>query len=75
MLIHADLNPASILVAPGQPPAFLDVTPSWRPVEFALAMLANGMGPRQRNASALRRYADVPPFEQVVLRPARAVCC
>lgn len=69
-LIHADLNPSNILVAPGLPPAFLDVTPSWRPADFALAMFANWIGPRQGDPSVLRHFRGVPHFEQLLVRAA-----
>jgi hypothetical protein len=67
-VIHGDLNPENILVAPGQPPAFLDVAPFWRPPEFALAMFANWIGPRRGVRSVLRHFAGVPHFDQFLVR-------
>jgi uncharacterized protein (TIGR02569 family) len=69
-LIHGDLNPGNILVAPGQPPAFIDVAPFWRPVEFALGMFANWIGPREGNRAALDAFVTVPHFDQLLIRAA-----
>jgi Ser/Thr protein kinase RdoA (MazF antagonist) len=44
-LIHGDLNAENILAAPGQPPGFIDFTPFWAPVDFAVAIFANWIGP------------------------------
>jgi len=67
-LIHGDLNPGNILVARGLPPAFVDLAPFWRPAEFALALFANWIGPRQRDASVLRHFAEVRHFNQLLIR-------
>ena len=67
-LIHADLNRENILVAPGRPPAFLDLAPFWRPPEFALALFANWIGPRRGDPSVLRLFTDVRHFDQLLIR-------
>ena len=69
-LIHGDLNPGNLLVAPGLPPGFIDVAPFWRPVEFALGMFANWIGPREGNATVLGAFRDVPSFDQMLIRAA-----
>ena len=69
-LIHGDLNRENILVAPGVPPGFIDVTPFWAPVDFALAMFANWIGPRCEDPSVLRHFENVPYFNQLLLRAA-----
>ncbi|MDQ6669192.1 MAG: hypothetical protein M3069_00235 [Chloroflexota bacterium] len=67
-LIHGDLNPGNILIARGLPPAFLDIAPFWRTAEFALAMFANWIGPRQGDASVLRHFSQVRHFDQLLIR-------
>ncbi len=67
-LIHGDLNPENILVGPGLTPAFIDLSPFWRPVEFALGMFANWIGPRQGDASALDYFQDIREFDQMLVR-------
>jgi hypothetical protein len=67
-LVHADLNPQNILVEPGLRPAFLDPAPFWRPPEFALAIFANWIGPRRGDAAVLRHFAEVPSFQQLLIR-------
>ncbi|HET8630814.1 MAG TPA: phosphotransferase [Thermomicrobiales bacterium] len=67
-LVHGDLNPENILIAPGRPPAFLDMSPFWRPVEFALAIFANFIGPRQGDRAVLRHFAGVAHFDQLLVR-------
>jgi Ser/Thr protein kinase RdoA (MazF antagonist) len=69
-LIHGDLNAENILVASGQPPGFIDFTPFWAPVDFAVAMFANWIGPRQGDVSALRYFEHIPHFEQLLFRAA-----
>jgi fructosamine-3-kinase len=46
-LIHGDLNPENLLIAPGFAPAILDFSPFWGSPEFALAIFANFIGPRR----------------------------
>jgi hypothetical protein len=71
-VIHGDLNPQNILIADGiahgQPPAFLDFSPFWAPSEFALAMFANWIGPREGDASVLADFSGMPHFPQLLLR-------
>ena len=67
-LIHGDLNPANILIAPHLSPAFLDLSPFWRPVEFALGMYANWVGPRQGDLWVLKYFQHIQAFDQMLLR-------
>lgn len=67
-LIHGDLNCENILIKPGQAPGFIDFTPFWAPVEFALAMFANWVGPRRGDGSVLHHFESVNHFEQLLLR-------
>lgn len=69
-LIHGDLNHANVLIAPGLPPGFIDLTPFWAPVDFALAMFANWIGQRLSDASVLRHFDDVAHFDQLLIRAA-----
>lgn len=69
-LIHGDLNEQNILVAPGLPPALIDMTPYWRPASFALAVLAFWIGPYRGDATVLRRFAQIPAFDQMLIRMA-----
>lgn len=69
-LIHGDLNPENILIAPGLPPAFLDFSPFWAPAEFALAIFANWIGPRRGDDTVLTHFAHIPDFNQLLLRAA-----
>ncbi len=69
-LIHGDLNPENILIAPGLPPAFLDLSPFWAPPEFALAMFANWIGPRRGDIAVLRHFAAIQDFRQLLIRAA-----
>jgi hypothetical protein len=67
-LIHGDLSLANILIAPHLPPAFLDLSPFWRPVEFAVGMYANWVGPRQGDLSVLKYFEPLKAFDQMLLR-------
>jgi Ser/Thr protein kinase RdoA (MazF antagonist) len=69
-LLHGDLNPENILIAPAVPPAFIDMSPFWGPVELAVAIFANWIGPRHGDASALRWFEGVGHFEQMLVRAA-----
>jgi Ser/Thr protein kinase RdoA (MazF antagonist) len=69
-LIHGDLNPENILIAPGQPPALLDFSPFWAPAEFALAIFANWIGPRRGDHGVLAEFAHIPNFAQLLIRAA-----
>jgi hypothetical protein len=59
-----------VLIAPGQPPGFVDFTPFWDPVDFAVAMFANWIGPRSGDVSVLRCFEEIPHFYQLLLRAA-----
>jgi hypothetical protein len=67
-LLHGDLNPENILIAPAVPPAFIDMSPFWGPVELAMAIFANWIGPRQGDASVLGWFAGVAHFDQMLVR-------
>jgi Ser/Thr protein kinase RdoA (MazF antagonist) len=69
-LIHGDLNPENILIAPGQHPAFLDFSPFWAPKEFALAIFANWIGPRCGDSTVLEQFGHIPNFAQLLIRAA-----
>ena len=69
-LIHGDLNRENLLVFPGTPVGIIDLTPFWAPVDFALAMFANWIGPRRGDGSILRFFEDIPCFDQLLLRAA-----
>jgi hypothetical protein len=69
-LIHGDLNRENVLIEPGLPPGFIDLTPYWAPVDFALAMFANWIGPRLDDPSPLRHFEHIPYFDQLLLRAA-----
>jgi len=69
-LIHGDLNHENILVAPGLAPGFIDLTPFWAPVDFALAMFANWIGPRRGDATVLCFFEDIAHFDQLLIRAA-----
>jgi len=67
-LIHGDLNEENILVAPGVAPAMIDLSPYWRPPEFALAVLAYWLGPYRGDMSILPAFAEVQEFDQMLVR-------
>lgn len=67
-LIHGDLNPDNILIAPHHPPALIDFTPYWRPPDFALAIMAYWLGPNTGDCEILKLFQSVPYFPQLLLR-------
>jgi uncharacterized protein (TIGR02569 family) len=67
-LIHGDLNEENILVAPNIPPAIIDMTPYWRPAEFALAVFAYWVGPYRGDTSILSAFAHIREFDQMLIR-------
>ena len=67
-VIHGDISPENILVAPGQPPAFIDFSPYFAPPEFAIALLAHFAGPRRFNMAALAAFEQQPNFKQLLIR-------
>jgi predicted trehalose synthase len=67
-LVHGDLNADNVLLAEGCSPAFIDFTPFWAPVGFAVAMFANWIGPRTGDATVLADFEDDPHFPQLLLR-------
>jgi Ser/Thr protein kinase RdoA (MazF antagonist) len=67
-LIHGDLNVDNIIVTPDQPPGFIDFTPFWAPVDFAIAIFANWVGPRRGDVQVLKHFEDIPHFPQLLLR-------
>lgn len=69
-LIHGDLSAENILVAPDLPPAILDLSPFWGTPDFALAIFANFIGPRQGDLSVLEYFKHIPHFDQLLVRAA-----
>lgn len=69
-LIHGDLNPENILVAPNMPPAIIDLAPYFRPPEFALAVYAYWIGPWRGNVTVLENFAHINHFKQMLIRAA-----
>jgi aminoglycoside phosphotransferase (APT) family kinase protein len=69
-LIHGDLNPENILIAPDTDPAILDFSPFWGPPDFVLAIFANFIGPRQGNLEALKHFRHIQFFDQLLVRAA-----
>lgn len=67
-LIHGDLNPDNILIAPGLPPAIIDFTPYWRPADFGSAVAAYWFGPFVGDATVLGQFAGIPAFDQLLVR-------
>ena len=67
-LIHGDLNPDNMLVAPGLPPGIIDIAPYWRPAEFAQAVAAYWLGPYRGNSAVLDAFSAVRAFDQMLLR-------
>jgi uncharacterized protein (TIGR02569 family) len=67
-LIHGDLNPDNFLVAPGQPPAIIDMAAYWRPASFGAAVAAYWLGPYRADASVLDGFAQVPHLDQLLVR-------
>jgi hypothetical protein len=69
-LIHGDLNPDNTLIAPGEPPAIIDMTPYWRPAGFAAAVAAYWLGPYRGDEHVLAHFEGVPHFDQLLVRAA-----
>lgn len=67
-LIHGDLNLGNIIVTPSTPAGFIDFTPFWAPVEFALAMFANWVGPRTGDLKVLECFKNINNFDQLLIR-------
>jgi uncharacterized protein (TIGR02569 family) len=67
-LMHGDLNEENILIAPHLPPAIIDMTPYWRPAEFAVAVFAYWLGPYRGDTSMLSAFAHVREFDQMLIR-------
>jgi hypothetical protein len=66
-LIHGDLNPENVLIAPGLPPAVIDVAPYWRPPGLALAIAAYWLGP-WRGEDVAPCFAQGRHFDQLLVR-------
>lgn len=69
-LVHGDLNPDNILIAPDRPPSFLDFTPGWYPPAFALAVFAYWIGPARGDHAILNDFTHIQEFDQLLLRVA-----
>ena len=67
-LIHGDLNLNNILIADNQPPAIIDLTPYWRPAEFAQAVMAYWVGPYKGDIEILTQFEDILEFDQMLVR-------
>lgn len=67
-LIHGDLNPENILIAPGLAPGIIDFSPFWGPVDFAVAIFANFIGPRRGNIAILKHFEKINHFDQLLIR-------
>jgi len=67
-LIHGDANAANVLIAPGLPPAIIDLAPYWRPPEFALAVMALWLCGYAGRTDALPAFAHVRELDQLLLR-------
>jgi uncharacterized protein (TIGR02569 family) len=67
-IIHGDLNPENVLVAPGLPPAIIDIAPYWRPAGFALAIAAFWLGPYRGDAAVLDAFSRVEHLDQLLVR-------
>jgi uncharacterized protein (TIGR02569 family) len=67
-LIHGDLNPDNILIAPGRPPAIIDLAAYWRPAAFGAAIAAYWLGPYRDDASVLSAFVHVPHLDQLLVR-------
>jgi hypothetical protein len=67
-LIHGDLNPDNILLAPKQLPAIIDIAPYWRPPEFALAIYAYWIAAYTNNPPLLKYFSGINEFNQMLVR-------
>jgi hypothetical protein len=67
-LIHGDANAANVLIAPGLPPAIIDLAPYWRPPEFALAVTALWLCAYHGHVEAFAAFEHVRHFNQLLLR-------
>ncbi len=69
-LIHGDLNPENIILLDGEYPGIIDITPYFRPIEFALAVYAYWIGPFKEDFVILDYFADIDYFDQMMYRAA-----
>jgi len=67
-IIHGDLNPDNILVSDSLPPAIIDMTPYWRPAEFALAIYAYWIACYRDEQDVLNFFKDIKKFDQMLVR-------
>jgi Ser/Thr protein kinase RdoA (MazF antagonist) len=67
-VIHGDANAANVLIAPGLPPAIIDLAPYWRPPEFALAIAALWLCAYQGHVEAFAAFEHAREFDQLLLR-------
>jgi hypothetical protein len=67
-LIHGDLT-GNVLFADPEPPAVIDLSPYWRPVEFASAIVvADALVWEGAEAAELRSAFDIDSFGQLLAR-------
>lgn len=68
-VIHSDMAWENVLFHPSLPPAVIDISPSWRPSDFALAIAANdAIAWEGEDASILNLVDDAPYFYQLLTR-------
>ncbi|MFL6072517.1 MAG: TIGR02569 family protein [Mycobacteriales bacterium] len=69
-LVHGDLC-ANVLFAAGEPPSVLDLSPYWRPVAWALAVVVvDGITWYGADLSVLDRWSHLPEWNQMLVRAA-----
>lgn len=69
-LVHGDLC-GNVLFAAGQPAAVLDLSPYWRPVAWALAVVVvDGITWYGADLSVLDRWSHLPEWNQMLVRAA-----
>jgi hypothetical protein len=51
-------------------PGIIDISPYWRPIEFALAVYAYWIGPFKDDFEVLKYFEDIEYFDQMMFRAA-----
>jgi uncharacterized protein (TIGR02569 family) len=67
-VIHGDCNETNIRIAPGAPPAIIDMATYWRPAEFALAIGAFWLCAYRGDATTLQHFEHTREFDQMLVR-------